>query len=113
MSGLRVRLEFLGGPGNADQVAFGVGEVPDDEARRCSLRAHPAGAAQLLGLLQGGLDIGNCDVEQYVGVVSATAANTAGDAGAVAGCDAGDEAVVVRLGHRFGDRGADVEIPSE
>jgi len=37
----------------------------------------------------------------------------AGNAGPVGGRDAVDEAVVRRLGDRFGDRGAGVELPSE
>ena len=57
-------------PGYADQVALRVGEVPDHQARRCPLGTHHALAAQALGPLQGGLDIGHADVEHRVGRVS-------------------------------------------
>src|SRR5262245_60754537 len=65
------------GPGDADQVALGVGEVAHYQARWRPLRAHPALPAQALGLLQGGLDIGNTDVEEHVAGVALAAADTA------------------------------------
>ena len=42
----------LFGPGDADQVALGVGEVADRQACRCPFGAHLAFAAQALGLGQ-------------------------------------------------------------
>jgi len=52
------------------RLPLGVGEVADHEACRRTLGAHPALAAEALGLLQGGLDIGNADVEDHMAFVA-------------------------------------------
>src|SRR6266567_2704258 len=103
----------LRSPGDADQVALGVGEVADHQAGRRPLGAHPALPAEALGPLQGGLDIGNADVEDHMAVVACASADAARDPGPVAGRDAVHEAVVRRLRYRLRDRGAGVELPSE
>jgi hypothetical protein len=51
------------GAGDADEVSFRIGEVADDEAARRGRRAHDASSAEVLGSLQGGLDVGHADVE--------------------------------------------------
>src|SRR5690242_9182559 len=99
--------------GDADQVALGVGEVADDQARRSPLGAHQALPAQALGPGQGGLDVGHGDVEDGVALVARAAADAAGDPGPVAGGHAVDEAVARRVRHRLGDRRGQVELPAE
>src|SRR5579859_4630662 len=106
-------IRWLCGPGNTDQVALGVGEVAHHQARRRPLGAHPALPAQAFGLLQGGLDIGNADVEEHMAFIAPASADTTRDPGPVAGRDAVHEAVVQRIRHRFGDRGTGVELPAE
>src|SRR5262249_47571958 len=103
----------LGDPGHPDQVALGIGEVTDDQARWRPLRAHLALAAQAFCFPERGLDLGYLHVEQHVRLVGTAAADPAGDTGAVAGAHAGNEAVLARLGHRVGDRGTRVELPPE
>ena len=73
----------------------------------------PALAAEALGLGERGLDVGHADVEDDVGRVAGASADAARDARPVGGRDAVNEAVVSRLRHRFGDRGAGVELPAE
>jgi hypothetical protein len=103
----------LRGPGDADQVALGVGEMSDHQAGGSPLGTHPALAAQALGLPQGGLDIGNAHVEEHMALVPRSAADAARDPGPVAGRDAVHEAIVGRLRHRLRDRGTGVEVPAE
>jgi hypothetical protein len=78
----------LCGPGDADQVALGIGEVADHQACRCPFGAHLALAAQTLGLGQGGLDVGHADVEDDVDRVVGASADAARDACPVGGRDA-------------------------
>jgi len=89
-----ISAQRLRGPGDADQVAFRIGEVADYQACRCPLGSHLALAAQALGFGQGRLDIGHADVEDDVARVAGTSADTARDAGPVGGGDAVNEAVV-------------------
>jgi hypothetical protein len=81
--------------------------------RQGPLWAHPPLPAQALGLLEGGLDVGNADIEEHVAVIARASADATRDPSPVAGRDAVHEAVVARLRHRLGDRGADVELPAE
>ena len=72
-------------------VALGVGELPDDEAGRRTLRPHQAGAAQALGLGQGSLDVRHPDVERDVtGIVRH-----------LSRCDAARDAIAVGVGVAF------------
>jgi hypothetical protein len=75
--------------------------------------AHPALGAGALGLLQGGLDIGNADVEDHMAFVARASADATRDPGPVGGRDAVHEAIIHRLRHRLCDWGARVELPSE
>jgi hypothetical protein len=62
---------------------------------------------------EGGRDVGNADIEEHVAVIARASADATRDPSPVAGRDALHEAVVARLRHRLGDRGADVELPAE
>src|SRR6185437_5831766 len=102
-----------GGPGDADQVALGVGEVADHQARRRPLGSHPALAAEALRFGQGGLDVRYADVEDDAARIPGTAADAARNAAPVGSRDAVHETVVRRLGDRLGDGGTSVELPAE
>jgi hypothetical protein len=71
----------------------GTGEVAGHEACRRPPGAHPALAAEALGLLQGGLDIGNADIEDHMAFVARASADAARDPGPVGGRDAVHEAI--------------------
>ena len=98
------------GAGHTDEVALGVGEVPDREvpSGRCRGAEDP-GPAQSLGLGQRRLHVGDPDVEDRLGRVGLAAAHPA--RGRLAG--EGDEPVVVRDRHLLGHRGRGVVLPSE
>jgi hypothetical protein len=71
----------LFGSGDADEVAFGVGDLADDELSRGALGAHLALPPEALGFLECGLDVGNADVEQDAPLVVVAAADAAVDLG--------------------------------
>src|SRR5262249_32985382 len=65
------------GPGDTDQVALGIGEVANHEARRGPGGPHPACPAQALGLTERRLHIGDADVEDHMAVVARSPADAA------------------------------------
>jgi Anticodon binding domain len=74
------RSPLRGGLDDADQVAFGVGELGDLDTLGDLLGAHHAGAAETLGLGERGLDVGHLDVEGDVAAVALRAlADTAAE----------------------------------
>jgi hypothetical protein len=75
--------------------------------------AHSARPAEALGFTERGLDVGNADVKDHVTVVVDASANPTRDPRPIAGGVAVYEPVIPRLGDRFRDRSARVEIPSE
>lgn len=98
--------------GDADEVAFRIGEVPDCEV--CAgvwLGAHHVLPAQALGLPQDGLHIGNAHVEQDARPVVAAAADPAVDASPVG--RPVHEPVCARRGNLLGDRVSLAELPAE
>jgi len=102
------------GASNANEMAFGVGEVADDEIAIGILGgSHDALATKPFGFLEGGFDIWHADVEDGIaGEVLATADAT-GNADAIGGGVAVDEAVIPGLGYGGCDRRGGVVFPSE
>src|SRR5947209_6191858 len=92
-------------------MPLGIGEPADHDRPGSALRAHPALAAQRLGLLERGLDVGDPDVEKDLPLVAIAAAHPAIDS--TVRCAPIDEPVVARLGNRLGGRIADAELPAE
>src|SRR5690606_799360 len=64
------------GSGDAYEVSLGVGELADNERPGGALWAELTFPAEALGLLEGGFDVGDTDVEQdawHMAVASADA----------------------------------------
>ena len=102
------------GASDANEMAFGVGEVADDEVTvGIFSRSHDALATEAFGFLEGGFDIRHADVEDGIaGEVLATADAT-GNADAIGGGIAVDETVISGLGYGGRDRRGGVVFPAE
>ena len=73
----------LAGASDADEIAFGVGEVADDESARRGRGAHHAGTTGAFSLLEHRLDVRHAHVEHSVRFVGRSSSDATADARAV------------------------------
>jgi hypothetical protein len=73
------RSTHLTDSGDADETAFRISEVADDESIRRRGGAHDACASELHGALEGGFDILDADIEKGVTLIVRAPADTATD----------------------------------
>ena len=97
--------------GDADEVPFGVGEMPDDEGSGSALWARLALPAKPHRFHQRGLDVGDAHVEENPRLIALAAAYTTVDP--AVGRAPVNEPVVTRLGDRIGSRVVGLELPTE
>jgi hypothetical protein len=91
-----------------------IREMGDDEiCPRVPFGAHLACPAEALGFTECGPDVGNADVKDHVTVVVDASAHSTRDTSPVAGGVAVCKPIIPRLGDRFRDWSARVELPSE
>jgi hypothetical protein len=90
--------------GDADQGAFGVCEVTDNQPIRGSGWTHDPCAAEPFGSLQRSLDLRDPNVEDGVVLVPRSAAHTTADACSILGRDEVQEPVALRLRYCFRHR---------
>jgi len=96
-----------------DQRPLRVPEVRNDKAARRPRRAHDSGSAELLGTLEGGLDLGDAHIEHRVTCIANATADATANPGPVLCRDQIQEAVVVLTRDLRCDRRGRVERPAE
>jgi hypothetical protein len=98
--------------GEADQVAFGIAEVANDQASPgLTLGAHQALPSEALGLFERGFNIRNPNVKERMALIARASADATGNACPVTGRVAVHKAVISALRNSLRDRAARVELP--